>query len=239
MQRRGLLLAVLAALFMSAIGALGSDQLPMAERLAYWLAMMVTGTVMGLALIEAARRLRLFETRPVVQGALVTLALWIPQTLSVSLVDSLAFAQPWTAGLRGSAVPVLIISAAMTALNYLADRTPARTHALPSGSAPPRFLQRLPLRLRGADLYALEAEDHYLRAHTSKGQDLLLFRLADAIAELEGIEGAQIHRSWWVARGAIDEVRRGDGRAILTLKDGARAPVSRTFARALRQAGWF
>ena len=37
----------------------------------------------------------------------------------------------------------------------------------------------------------MEAEDHYLRLHTSKGQDLILMRLSDAIAELEGIEGAR------------------------------------------------
>lgn len=63
-------------------------------------------------------------------------------------------------------------------------------------------------------------------------------RLSDAVAELEGIEGAQVHRSWWVARGAIAEARRGDGRATLTLKDGSEVPVSRTYARRLREHGW-
>jgi DNA-binding LytR/AlgR family response regulator len=87
-------------------------------------------------------------------------------------------------------------------------------------------------------LYAVSAEDHYLRLHTSKGQDLILMRLTDAIDELEGIEGAQVHRSWWVARDAITEAVRGDGRATLTLKGGAEAPVSRTHARLLRDRGW-
>jgi len=64
-------------------------------------------------------------------------------------------------------------------------------------------------------------------------------RLADAIVELEGLEGAQTHRSWWVARAAVTSVERADGRAVLTLKDGAEAPVSRGYARALRAAGWF
>jgi DNA-binding LytR/AlgR family response regulator len=63
-------------------------------------------------------------------------------------------------------------------------------------------------------------------------------RLSDAIAELEGIEGMQVHRSWWVSREAIRAARRGDGRAILTLPDGAEAPVSRTYARELREKGW-
>ena len=84
----------------------------------------------------------------------------------------------------------------------------------------------------------MESEDHYLRLHTSQGQDLILLRLADAVAELDAIEGMQVHRSWWVARAAIAEARRGDGRATLTLKDGSEVPVSRTYAKALRERGW-
>ena len=107
-----------------------------------------------------------------------------------------------------------------------------------AGLQPAKFLQRLPLKLRGGEIWAVEAEDHYLRLHTSKGQDLILMRLSDAIDELQGIEGAQVHRSWWVAREAITEAVRGDGRATLTLKDGADVPVSRTYARLLRERRW-
>ena len=64
-------------------------------------------------------------------------------------------------------------------------------------------------------------------------------RLSDAVAELEGIEGAQTHRSWWVARTAVEGAQRGDGRATLSLKGGVEAPVSRAYAKALREAGWF
>ncbi|HLY78524.1 MAG TPA: LytTR family DNA-binding domain-containing protein [Caulobacteraceae bacterium] len=132
----------------------------------------------------------------------------------------------------------------MTALSFLVRRGSTQTHAAPpnadgSSAPPPKFLARLPEKLRGAEIFAVEAEDHYLRLHTSLGQDLILLRLADAIAELDGLEGAQTHRSWWVARAAIAEVERGDGRATLTLKDGAEVPVSRGFARQLRAAGWF
>ena len=239
-QRRGLILAGLGALFMSAIGALGSDVLPLGPRTLYWLALMLTGTLMGLAVMEATRRSGLLEERPVLQGAAVALGLFVPQTLIVAGAGALAFHRPFDqGGVLGAALPVLIIAVAMTALNFLADRTPRETHAAPEGAGPPAFFDRLPLRLRGAEIYAVEAEDHYLRLHTSRGQDLILMRLSDAIAELEGVEGAQTHRSWWVARDGIDAARRGDGRARLTLKTGAEAPVSRTFARALREAGWF
>ena len=55
-------------------------------------------------------------------------------------------------------------------------------------------------REAAAELYAIESEDHYLRVHTSAGQELILMRLADAVRELAGVEGLQTHRSWWVAR---------------------------------------
>jgi DNA-binding LytR/AlgR family response regulator len=42
-----------------------------------------------------------------------------------------------------------------------------------------------------------------------------------------------------VAREAVMEVERGDGRATLTLKGGTMVPVSRAYAKALRAGGWF
>ena len=108
----------------------------------------------------------------------------------------------------------------------------------PRRPPPIRFLDRLPEKLKGGTIYAVQAEDHYLRLHTSKGTDLILMRLADAIAELEGIEGAQTHRSWWVAKDAIAEVKRADGRVALALRGGAEAPVSRPNVKALRESGW-
>jgi DNA-binding LytR/AlgR family response regulator len=84
----------------------------------------------------------------------------------------------------------------------------------------------------------VSSEDHYLRLHTSKGSDLILMRLTDAITELEGLEGAQTHRSWWVARDAVESARRDGDNVKLMLKGGVEAPVSRPNVRALREEGW-
>jgi DNA-binding LytR/AlgR family response regulator len=147
---------------------------------------------------------------------------------------------PPTLALVGSVLPSAFGSSlVMTALAFLVRRQPTQTHAGLPSAPPPKFLARLPPQLAGAEIFAVEAEDHYLRLHTSLGQDLILMRLADAIVELEGVEGAQTHRSWWVARAAIATAERSDGRAMLTLKDGAEVPVSRGFAKQLRSAGWF
>ena len=98
--------------------------------------------------------------------------------------------------------------------------------------------ERLPFRHRRADIYALAAEDHYLRVHTSAGDALILMRLYDAIRELDGIEGSQTHRSWWVAKNAVADAARGGGKAALTLKNGLCVPVSRSYVKALKQDGW-
>jgi DNA-binding LytR/AlgR family response regulator len=139
--------------------------------------------------------------------------------------------------------PVIVVAAVMMAVVHLViERMTASagvTHAAPAGAGPPKFLERLPVKLRGGELYAVQAEDHYLRLHTSKGSDLILMRLADAVAELDGLEGAQTHRSWWVAKAAVTDAKRSDGRGTLTLKNGVEAPVSRSYAGALREAGWF
>jgi hypothetical protein len=237
---RGLALALAAGVFLALAGAFETGQTPLLIRLAYWLGVMTLGTVGGVVLSSFIERGPL-EERPWLQGTLAILLLSLPMTVVIWLVTGLTFgngvAEPES--LPNYLLPVLIVTTAMTVLNYAVQRTPAETHASAPGSAPPRFLDRLPAKLRGADLYAVQAEDHYLRLHTSRGQDLILMRLSDAVAELEGIEGAQTHRSWWVARAAVEDARRGDGRATLLLKGGAQAPVSRAYAKALREAGWY
>ena len=85
----------------------------------------------------------------------------------------------------------------------------------------------------------MQAEDHYVRLHTSKGSALILLRLADAAAELEGSEGARVHRSWWVARSAVAGTGRRGAQTVLKLPDGTEAPVSRSQASELRRAGWW
>jgi hypothetical protein len=137
-------------------------------------------------------------------------------------------------------VPVLIITAAVSALIVLLGRAvPIRTMAFEDAAKPVRFLERLPLHLRAGRIIAVQAEDHYLRVHTDLGSDLILMRLLDAVAELDGLEGAQTHRSWWVAKGAVRGASRADGRATLVLEGGLTAPVSRSYGATLREAGWY
>ncbi|MGB3472050.1 MAG: LytTR family DNA-binding domain-containing protein [Erythrobacter sp.] len=103
------------------------------------------------------------------------------------------------------------------------------------------LLDALPPEL-GSDIIALEMEDHYVRVHTALGSELVLMRLRDAMAcmatHLPEVEGRQVHRSWWVARLAVEDVRR-DGRNVrLLLAREIEAPVSRAQVSELKDAGW-
>jgi hypothetical protein len=235
---KSLTLAAAVGVVLAFAGAFGTDEAPTLVRLFYWVGLMLGGTVLARLLASAVRRLPGLVDRPRLQLGLVTLGMATVYTGVVWGASRAAFAggAPPLATLFW---PVLLISAAMSGLHLLAAQEPVETHAAAPGAPPPRFLERLPTRLKGAELYAVQAEDHYLRLHTSRGTDLILMRLADAVAELEGLEGARTHRSWWVARSAVEGARRVGQRTLLRLKSGVEAPVSRSFVRTLRAEGWF
>jgi DNA-binding LytR/AlgR family response regulator len=239
-SRRGFIVSAAAGVFLALFGTFGTYAVPFGVRLAYWVGLCLAGAVVGTVVSRLIGREGRADARPWLYGSMTVIGVTLPFTAVVWLVSELAFQR----GLRPQALPmylapVFIVTTAMTALNFLVQRRPTETHAAPVGAPAPRFIDRLPPKLRGGELYAVEAEDHYLRLHTSRGQDLILMRLSDAVAELEGIEGAQTHRSWWVAKAAVQDARRGDGRATLQLKGDIEAPVSRAYAKALREAGWF
>ena len=59
----------------------------------------------------------------------------------------------------------------------------------------------------------------------------------DAVRELAGADGLQVHRSWWVARQGIQDEKRIDGRSFLVLPSGTEVPVSRSYRAKAKEAG--
>lgn len=236
--RRTLVIAAIVGAFMSFVGAFGSEHIGFLPRTAFMVTIALAGATLGMLSFQLAGRIPLARRGPPYQVVLGAAMMTPPMTLVAWSVTNLgAHDAAQLRELPQYALITGIMSLLMTALAvFMSHRRAAPAAA--AAPAPVKFLERLPLKLRGAEVWAVEAEDHYLRLHTSKGQDLILMRLADAVAELEGIEGAQVHRSWWVARDAVAGARRGDGRATLTLKDGSEVPVSRTYAKLIRDAGW-
>lgn len=251
-------LAVMVAIgvVLALIGPFGSFEASFPTRLAYWVGLGLAGYAcyrpMGWAVERAGAGLDL----PVwLLWVFACLIATVPMSLVVIGLDRLP---------RGLPLPgfealvtyygnVLVIGAIVTLVFFLIERAnstpppapvpqPVAAPAAVGDTAPrpaskPRFLDRLPPQL-GTDLIALEMEDHYVRAHTVLGSELILMRLRDAVAELDGIEGQQVHRSWWVARHAVEDVRR-DGRNLrLILPGGLEVPVARANVSLLRERGW-
>lgn len=220
--------------------------LPVWGAFAYWIGLVgigwLGGPVFGAAVRRVAPQLpEIWNTA--IATAFVAVIVW----LTILLVQLVIVRDPVPMSYWPRLyVLVAGISAAVAMIGWLVERAfagppGAVTHAPASGAAakPVRFMERLPPKLKGAVIYAISAEDHYLKLHTSKGTDLILMRLSDAIAELEGLEGAQTHRSWWVARDAVESARREGDRMVLVVKGGVEAPVSRPNVRPLREAGWY
>jgi hypothetical protein len=236
-------LPVAAALFLALTDAFDLAALSLWARLIYWLVLLGIGQAVAYAIRGMIDRLRPSPAHTLLVGLAISVLVSLPMTAMVWLVTSWILSEPLDAArLPGFYLPVLVITAAMAAINLLIHRRPLETHAgIAAGGAEVQrapIVARLPPRLRSADIQAIEAEDHYVRVHTTAGSDLVLMRFADALDELRGIEGAQVHRSWWVARGAVNGSCREHGRIYLVLGAGAKAPVSRSYARALRQDGW-
>lgn len=252
-----LLLAQLAsalalALCFAVLGPFGTyTELSLPVRYAYWIALVLVGYLNILLAAHAVASLRP-SLRHRWSLTAVTLVSSVPTTLAVAWVESLTRAHPVPLALLPRVygcvtlvqlVMVLFLTRLQPSLSALLLRRqedPAPTAEEAPAPAPlamstPAFYRRIPPHL-GQELLALTAEDHYLRVITSIGSDLILMRLSDALAELGDEAGLQVHRSWWVAHGAVRAVERDQGRIVLRLCSGITVPVSRTYAPAVRDA---
>jgi len=234
------------AVFLTLTDAFELQVLPLGERFLYWICLLEMAQLGSLAIRSSLDRVHLSPSKLVLAGFLRIVLLSVPVTLATWLVTALALSQPLRAvRLPEFYLPVVLVIAAMVCINQLVQRRPIETHSVHSSPESPQrpqpapILSRLPHKLRAASLLAVQAEDHYIRLHTSAGSDLVLLRFSDALTELRGLEGAQIHRSWWVARDAVQSSHRESGKLFLVLRDGTKAPVSRGFTRALHESGWF
>ena len=109
--------------------------------------------------------------------------------------------------------------------------------ALPAGEGEPSGFRALLPPYLGDDLISLQAEDHYVRVVAGRGNALIRYRFSDAIAEVRGTSGLQVHRSYWIALSAIKGVRSSGSGLTVDLVNGAEVPVSRTNIGVLKSAG--
>lgn len=237
---------------MGVTGPFGSYRnMALPSRLLYFTA---AGVLIWLQVLGFSALLARFELTSrwpnLVRQAVVGVLAAIPGTLEIILLHSwLVRPVPlaWVTEIFIQAAFVTVIICVLVGLVYerrlhaAADTERARVASLPAPEGPatssPDFFRRIPPAL-GHDLMALEMEDHYLRIHTALGSDLILLRLRDALAELGPSRGRQVHRSWWVAEGAVASVERNASRLVLVLRNGLSVPVSKSFRDQVKEAGW-
>ena len=112
----------------------------------------------------------------------------------------------------------------------------AESAAPPGTSAEATLRARLPPHL-DAVIIALKAEDHYVRVYTEKGDTLVHYRFRDAVQDLRGVDGLQVHRSYWVRRSAITRRSVKANNHVLQVGNDLSIPISRSFQRALDAIG--
>ena len=231
----------LIGLYMAAVGAFSSASMQPAVRYAYWQLAMLGGGLIAALIEPLLARIGLLQRRPPLFAIVQALVMTAPITVYIALLSALMFRHPFhLIQLRYVAPSVLTVDIAVVILAWLVRRAYRKPAAAPASdkAPPPAIRDRLPPRLARAELQAVQAEDHYLRIHTSAGQELILMRFADALEALKDCDGLRVHRSWWVARGAVQEARWRRGRGELQIKDGVRVPVSSSHAAQVKAVDW-
>lgn len=228
---RAAAVTVFAALLLATAGAFDTEAVAFAPRLGYWLA------------IAAVSTTALLAVQPVLQGFAPAIPdLWLRligwsvlllplNTLAVLGCKLLFGGWPSIGGFLHLLPGMALILAALQLVlaSFRTSSQPSPIVAEPAPVPPRETLARhLPLPLRTAAIEALEADDHYVRVHTSAGEAYVRMRLQDAIALVAPRDGVQPHRSWWVALDAVGALHRDGARTILKLKSGKRIPVSRS-----------
>lgn len=222
-------------------GPFGSYQeVSLLPRLLFWLALtalcIVLGTLIGI-LVRRATGLRGFwRTAPLIAVA-VTALLVLPLGMMADTVgDAVRLLPPSRAEI---AIFLMCMSLGFCAIRNTLETfpgpqaAPAAEPALPL----PRLTERLPLDMR-SPIHRVSGRDHYVEVSTEKGISNLLLRFSDALAELDGTDGLQVHRSHWVSAEAVAGVVRDGGRVFLRLSCGVLVPVSRTHMAAVEARGW-
>ena len=248
-----LALLAVAVLFLGYLGPFGTYlRMPLGERMAYWVVAVAGNWSFALACILPAIAWlsgRIPDIACVLGGSL---AAAVPGTLLISALEFLfSGALPETFGTGELFLAVALVHLVLGLIVWGTVELPMRYGAgapfseLPAAApdrpaadaGTPPLLDRLPAARQGRLLH-LQMRDHYVEVHTDRGSDLVLMRFGDALKELGGTEGMQVHRSHWIARAALKKIVRRTGRTAAILDNGAEVPVSRRYARALREANW-
>jgi hypothetical protein len=256
-------LAVLFAALLAFLAPFGTYRLGTVELVGYWTVLMAAWLVLSQTASWAIRRMPLAKSwAPVRLRFLTVLVATAPMMVVAGIANNMLSGwRPDPGELAELFVSILLLGGGYT---FLADwlmtgalLTPAQPAVLASsqGEVPSHvvlqpspavelapfgdnaFIDRLPIHIRD-DILCLQVEDHYVRVHGSTGSAMVLMRFSDALRGIDHLDGSQVHRSWWVATGAVTGIRRTGRTAQLVLRNGTSVPVSQPYlAHAVRTWG--
>ncbi|UMZ10570.1 LytTR family transcriptional regulator [Pseudomonas sp. MPFS] len=78
-------------------------------------------------------------------------------------------------------------------------------------------------------ILVIKAEKHYVRVTTSRGEELVLYRFSNALADVAEEDGSRVHRSYWVRRCAVVSRRTHGKNMELLMSNGVVVLVSRRY----------
>lgn len=237
---------LIAAIFLIGLsGPFGTfASLGFVERYLYW-AVMITSTFAVGNLVGTWVQQLLGEKgwRPTMRFVPIGVAAGIAVSFVVASVDAVVFG--WSGlsterllQLLGYSLPVAVVISAAIVLMHDTAAVSGSGDSVDDAreNGVPRLVERLPFDKRGR-IISMSVADHYVEVTTVRGKAMLLMRLRDAIAEVDGNKGLQIHRSHWVALDGIRAVHRGSGRVEIETEVAERLPVSRSYLADVRSAG--
>lgn len=239
---------ILVVLVMTAVAVMTGPfgtffDLTLAQRAIYWPVALVGISVTMIVLIETCLTRLPGNLHPVARiaiGAFIAGPIGAAILLALDVSVRGAELTPYNLGFRwlfvfliGFGVGVFERYLRPTQPETVADAKP--TQSEPPKPEPPLFIRNLEPDL-GQDLISITTQDHYLDVVTAKGEGRILKRMSDALAELNGFPGMQIHRSHWVALDAVERIEKHGRKCLVVLKNGQTLPVSRPNVPVLTEA---
>ena len=204
------------------------EVLGVVPRFAYWSFIIVPTYAVGVAIhaVILAGQSPVSMRKRVIAAGLTAFAV----STYVSLVNIAALPNYPTDPLaRLATFGVALIIAGLVSFAISLFMAPAKsvTQTQPDRSA---LLDRMSHDKRGP-LVSLHDEDHYVGGETTKGPELILIRLADAIELAHPTQGTRIHRSHWVVNAQVTDYTKDNDAWAVILSNGQSVPVSRGYRK--------
>jgi hypothetical protein len=240
-MRKRIALLVLSSFMLAVSGLYGIAAESFWRRWIYWACLIAIGIWLSDAL---SRQLRpwLAKWPWILHWFVFSTILSLPLFGMVALIQGLGNVPIYADAYASAAIKVWLVTAVITAFGIHRHQdvhtVDIENKVEPEASANTLLERAKKDELHSSTLLAIGAEDHYVRLITDQGEDLILMRFSDALRETNDIDGAQIHRSWWVAKHAIAKFDKKPEGGNIILHNGLTVPVSRRYLKDLKARGW-